>query len=122
MNLDIISDFVAKFNMGRIRKVNIIKIKKTKISFKLLTILYNEGYISNFIIKKNFFFVFLPIKNCFIKFYRYSTSGNRIFLSYLDLLRSHKNEVLILSTSQGLILTNVAIKKKIGGEPIIKII
>lgn len=47
----LIADFVSALNLGIIRRVRFIKIPKTCVSLRLLTILYKQGVIRTFIIK-----------------------------------------------------------------------
>ena len=54
----IIADFVSNLNLGILRKLRFIKIVKTNISIRLLTILYKQGVIRTFVIRNDHILVY----------------------------------------------------------------
>lgn len=100
-----------------------IKIRNPKGCFKILRILYNEGFILSYIYDKlekkiiifHNYYQNKPLINILHIFNKASFS---VYLKYTDLLAMHKFgiDLLILSTSKGFKPHYLCIKEKLGGR------
>ena len=107
------------------KKASITHVNK-KLNKKLLTILWDKGYIAGYQLnKKTTIKVFLKYttntrKPAFKKIYTISKPGKRIYYSAAQLWKMNStNSFLILSTNKGLKSIDECRKLKIGGEPLI---
>lgn len=101
-----------------------VKIKNIKVCVVILKILVCKGYIRGFMIKQNILEIFL----------KYSLSNGVIyknvifnpkssFISYLTLCKLQKNhELMLISTTKGILTKKEAIFYKVGGFVICKMI
>ena len=92
----------------------------SKILYEIVKILRLEGYIRGFSLKSSSITVFLkylnnksPLNSIFL----ISKPSKRVFYTYKDLIKkvSHRG-IFVLSTSKGILSSNDAIKKHLGGE------
>jgi ribosomal protein S8 len=70
----LVADFVARLNIGLLRKLRFIRIVKTKLNIRLLRILYQNGFIRTFRIELNFIAVYF-------KFYKSQPVGKLTIIS-----------------------------------------
>jgi ribosomal protein S8 len=93
-----------------------------KNNIQLIKLLYNEGYIQNYIISYNYNKIYIEF-NYYesIRIYNgiklYYKMGNYFHVTYKQLKKlNKKNKKLLISTCYGLCLSEKAIKYKIGGK------
>lgn len=125
----IIADFVSNLNLGILRKLRFIKIVKTNIGIRLLTILYKQGIIRTFVIKNDHILVYF-------KYYRgqslcrklelISKPSRRAYFNLGTLNKYYNNNnfsgFLIVSSQQGLVTTDYCLLDgHVGGEVLIKV-
>jgi ribosomal protein S8 len=99
-----------------------ITVPLNKNNLQLIKLLYNEGYIQNYVI----LYLDMKIKIEFtyyegVKVYNgiklYYKMGDYFYVTYKQLIKLHKkNKKFIISTCNGLLLSDKAIKYKIGGK------
>jgi ribosomal protein S8 len=77
----LISDLVAKLNLGAIRRLRFIKIKLNDTSLEILKILYKQGAIRSFLVKDDKILVYYKyyLSRIAVKVSVVSTPGNRIY-------------------------------------------
>lgn len=105
------------------RSVCRVKVYSTPACFQILQVLYREGYILNYTYNKIDKYVYIthnyyknrPTINVLKVFNKASFP---VYIKYTDLLAMHKFgiDVLILSTTKGLMPHYKAIKEKLGGR------
>lgn len=100
--------------------VNVFLNKKNKSICKYL---FKIGLINSFILNKknnkiNIFFSYFYEKKPILYVKKFSNPGRRRYITYLQLKKMllYKNNILILSTSKGILNNKEAVIKKIGGE------
>src|SRR6185437_11417420 len=132
MSKKVIINILNNLKTAGINNCKSISVKKTKTSFALIMLLYNEGYLNGFYLtnSKNII-VFLRylngnflLKNLKI----YGSSVKSKFVTYSKLLQMYKgpyenNYLLVLNTSYGLLTFDEIFRKnyRIGGELIFSI-
>jgi small subunit ribosomal protein S8 len=130
--IDLISDMLTRIRNSSLVKHNYTYIIYTKLNLLIIKLLINEGYIKNFkIIKENNILKFIKIilkytgwwvkNSCISVIKRISKPGCRIYSSYKNLkkklyLLKYNQGIAIISTSNGIMSHNQAIKFKKGGE------
>ena len=126
---DILSDIFTRIRNAVYIKKPIIKVPKTQITLSLRKILYSEGFIdevsesiSSTMSTKKILTLQLKYKGIqrlpvLIKLQRVSRPSLRIYVDYKEIPKILVNpELIILSTSKGLITHNEALDQKVGGE------
>lgn len=118
---DIISDMLIRINNGYNSKLNMVCVLYSKLNLKILTLLYMEGFINGFYLKKDGNIVvklkYHLNKNIFNNYKRISKPGRRVYYTANELKKRYGNKsFVVVSTNKGLILHNYAILKNIGGE------
>lgn len=125
----IIADIVSNLNLGILRKLRFIKIVKTNMALRLLTILYKQGILRTFIVKHDHILVYF-------KYYRgqplcsklelISKPSKRAYyrLGRLNTFYNNNNfsGFLIVSSQKGLVTTDYCLLDgHVGGELLIKV-
>lgn len=128
MSTDIIADTLTRIRNANLVRHQIVRVLKTKITFSLIQILKEEGYISSFeeIEISNVKYLLLCLKYHSQKrqpiitgIKRISKPGLRIYVNKGNLPKILNNlGIAILSTSKGILTNNKAKKLGIGGEVI----
>ena len=123
MSTDIIADTLTRIRNANLVRHQIVRVLKTKITFSLIQILKEEGYISSFeeIEISNVKYLLLCLKYHSQKrqpiitgIKRISKPGLRIYVNKSNLPNILNNlGIAILSTSKGILTNNKA--KKLGG-------
>lgn len=124
----IISDFISRLNIAKKNKLKTIILAPSKIVLELLKIFEDLGIIRGYIITENYkvevMLRYSRSRCAFQHLTVMSTPGRRI---YVDLLNLHKykekycSDILLLSTSKGLMLDVDCQKYKQGGLLLLRI-
>lgn len=123
-----LASFISQLNIGCIRRLRYIKVDYSKISIKIVRLLYEEGVIRLFLLKNNKIFIFFKYfkgLNLF-KFKLISKPSKRVYLSLRKLsLNYNKNNFsgfYVLSTSFGLMTSNNSLlSSHVSGEILFKV-
>ncbi len=128
--VDPIGDMITRIRNAQLRTLYNVKIPGSKFRAKILDVLKQEGYISNYKIlndsnNKNSLLVDLKYQNglpVIKEIKRVSKPGRRIYAK-ADSIRKIQNGLglAIVSTSQGIMSDNDARIKKVGGEIICRV-
>ena len=128
--VDPISDMITRIRNAQMRLLNNVKIPNSKFRAKILDVLKQEGYISNYELlsdsnKKSSLSVALKYNNglpVIKEIKRISKPGRRIYAK-ADSIEKIKNGLglAIVSTSMGIMSDNDARTKNIGGEIICRV-
>jgi len=126
---DILSDIFTRIRNAVYIKSPIVEVPKTQITLSLRKIFYSEGFIdevsesiSSTMSEKKILTLQLKYKGIqrlpvLIKLQRVSRPSLRIYVGYKEIPKILVNpELIILSTSKGLITHNEALVQKVGGE------
>ena len=128
--VDPIGDMLTRIRNGQMRLLNNIKIPTSKFRVKILEVLKNEGYISNYkkindLNKKEYLSVDLKYDNglpVIKEINRVSKPGRRIYAKASSIPKIQNGfGMAIVSTSKGIMTDNEARIKKVGGEIICKV-
>jgi ribosomal protein S8 len=124
----IISDFISRLNIAKKNKLKTIILAPSKVVLELLKIFEDLGIIRGYLVTENYKVEVMLRYNrsrcAFQHLTVMSTPGKRI---YVDLLNLHKykekycSDVLLLSTSKGLMLDVDCQKYKQGGLLLLRI-
>ena len=127
---DPISDMITRIRNAQLRELYSVKIPSSKFRAKILEVLKQEGYISNYKLlsdskNKNSLVVDLKYHNglpVIKEIKRVSKPGRRIYAK-ADSISKIQNGLglAIVSTSKGIMTDNDARSKKVGGEIICKV-
>jgi small subunit ribosomal protein S8 len=127
---DPISDMITRIRNAQLRTLNTVSIPNSKFRAKILDVLKEEGYISNYKPSSNeknnkFLLVDLKYNNgipVIKEISRVSKPGRRVY-SKAESIPKIQNGlgIAIVSTSKGIMTDNDARNKKIGGEIICKV-
>ncbi len=122
--MDYINIFISIINLGILQKKLYVIVRKSKLLISLCICLYNNGYISSFLINKETIFIYLKYKDgkaVFFKFIRISKRSKKIYMSVKEI---KKYSVCVVSTINGFQLyNNITLnEKKISGELLFVII
>ena len=127
---DPIGDMITRIRNAQMRSLNDVTIPSSKFRAKILDVLKQEGYISDYKVlsdKKNRgnLFVYLKYSNgspVIKEIKRVSKPGRRIYAKADSIPRIQNGLGLaIVSTSKGIMTDNDARAKKVGGEIICKV-
>ena len=123
---DPIGDMIARIKNAQLRKLSNVEIPKSRFREKILDVLKNEGYISNYKSSlseksnKNFFLVNLKYSNgspVIKEIKRISKPGRRVYAKADSIVKIQNGLGLaIVSTSIGIMSDSDARNKKVGGE------
>ena len=127
---DPISDMITRIRNAQLRTLNTVSIPNSKLRSRILDVLKEEGYISNYKIESDksnnkFLLVDLKYNNgvpVIREISRVSKPGRRIYTK-ADSIPKIQNGlgIAIVSTSKGIMSDNNARLKKIGGEIIFRV-
>ena len=127
---DPISDMITRIRNAQLRALNTVVIPNSKLRARILDVLKEEGYISDFKESSNeknnkFLLVNLKYHNgapVIKEISRVSKPGRRIYTK-ADSIPKIQNGlgIAIVSTSKGIMSDNAARSKKIGGEIICRV-
>jgi len=127
---DPIADMITRIRNAQLRTLNTVSIPNSKLRSRILDVLKEEGYISNFKIESDksnnkFLLVDLKYNNgvpVIREISRVSKPGRRIYTK-ADSIPKIQNGlgIAIVSTSKGIMSDNNARLKKIGGEIICRV-
>lgn len=128
MSTDIIADTLTRIRNANLVRHQIVRVIKTKITFSVVIILKEEGYISSFeeieIDSQKYLLLCLKYHSqkrqpIITGIKRISKPGLRIYVNKNNLPNILNNlGIAILSTSKGILTNNKAKKLGIGGEVI----
>ena len=128
--VDPIGDMITRIRNAQLRALNNVKIPSSKFRAKILDVLKQEGYISNYKVlmeakNKTIFVVDLKYHNgvpVIKEIKRVSKPGRRIYAK-ADSISKIQNGLglAIVSTSMGIMSDNDARQKNVGGEIICKV-
>jgi len=127
---DPIADMITRIRNGQLRKLNTVSIPNSRFRSKILDVLRDEGYISNYkILSENqntkSLIVDLKYNNGMpvIKdISRVSKPGRRVYAKANSIPKIQNGlGIAIVSTSMGIMSDNDARSKKIGGEVICRV-
>ena len=127
---DPISDMITRIRNAQLRALNTVTIPNSKFRARILEVLKEEGYISNYKAsssEKNNKFLLVDLKYSngvpvIKEISRVSKPGRRIYTK-ADSIPKIQNGlgIAIVSTSKGIMTDNDARSKKIGGEIICRV-
>ena len=127
---DPIADMITRIRNAQLRTLNTVSIPNSKLRSRILDVLKEEGYISNYKIssdKRNNKFLLVDLKYnngvpVIREISRVSKPGRRIYTK-ADSIPKIQNGlgIAIVSTSKGIMSDNNARLKKIGGEIICRV-
>ena len=127
---DPISDMITRIRNAQLRALNTVIIPNSKLRARILEVLKEEGYISNYKAtskEKNNKFLLVDLKYnhgvpVIKEISRVSKPGRRIYTK-ADSIPKIQNGlgIAIVSTSKGIMTDNDARSKKIGGEIICRV-
>ena len=127
---DPISDMITRIRNAQLRALNTVSIPNSKFRARILDVLKEEGYISDYkpsSKEKNNKFLLVDLKYhngipVIKEISRVSKPGRRIYSRADSIPRVHSGLGLaILSTSKGVMSDSEAIKNNLGGEVICRI-
>jgi len=127
---DPISDMITRIRNAQLRALNTVSIPNSKFRAKILDVLKEEGYISDYkesSKEKNNKFLLVNLKYnngipVIKEISRVSKPGRRIYSKAESIPRIQNGlGIAIVSTSKGIMTDNDARLKKIGGEIICKV-
>ena len=127
---DPIADMITRIRNGQLRKLNTVSIPNSRLRAKILDVLKDEGYISNYKIlseKQNNKSLIVDIKYnngipVIKNIARVSKPGRRVYAKANSIPKIQNGlGIAIVSTSMGIMSDNDARSKKIGGEVICRV-
>lgn len=115
-----LSHFLNKIKIGCLKKATIIEVNFSKKWPKLLRILYNEGFVQNYIILNGKIYIYLRYyqnKNSIRYLKNFLKTSNSIYIKKKNLwLFQRYNGVLILSTIKGYKTHEECLRQNLGGK------
>ena len=127
---DPIADMITRIRNGQLRKLNTVSIPNSRFRTKILDVLKDEGYISNYKIlseKQNNKSLIVDLKYnngipVIKNIARVSKPGRRVYAKANSIPKIQNGlGIAIVSTSMGIMSDNDARSKKIGGEVICRV-
>ena len=127
---DPIADMITRIRNGQLRKLNTVSIPNSRLRAKILDVLKDEGYISNYKIlseKQNNKSLLVDLKYnngipVIKDIARISKPGRRVYAKANSIPTIQNGlGIAIVSTSMGIMSDNDARSKKIGGEVICRV-
>ena len=127
---DPIADMITRIRNGQLRKLNTVSIPNSRLRAKILDVLKDEGYISNYKIlseKQNNKSLIVDLKYnngipVIKNIARVSKPGRRVYAKANSIPKIQNGlGIAIVSTSMGIMSDNDARSKKIGGELICRV-
>jgi len=125
---NLLASFISQLNIGCIRRLRYIKVDYSKISIKIVRLLYEEGIIRLFILKDNNIFIFFKYfkgLNVF-KFKIVSKPSKRIYWSLRKLSLNYNkynfSGFYVISTPNGFLTSNSCLLySHVSGEVLFKV-
>jgi ribosomal protein S8 len=124
----LISTLIAQLNLGSLCRLRYIIINNSKITFDIIHLLYKEGVIRLYILKKTKILVFFKyFKGCnLFKFKIISKPSKRIYMSLnklsLNFSKNNFSGFFVISTPNGLMTSNTCLLYKyLSGEVLFKV-
>ena len=116
-----LSNIICNIRNGQMAYLLKVSVKETKYCSQILNILWCENFIRGYSKGKNgTLFILLRYfkgRPAFHRLVIISKRSRKCTVSWLDLIHYQKNfGVFILSTPKGIITSDIAIKKKVGGQ------
>ena len=127
---DPIADMITRIRNGQLRKLNTVSIPNSRLRAKILDVLKDEGYISNYKIlseKQNNKSLIVDLKYnngipVIKNIARVSKPGRRVYAKANSIPKIQNGlGIAIVSTSMGIMSDNDARSKKIGGVVICRV-
>ena len=127
---DPIADMITRIRNGQLRKLNTVSIPNSRLRAKILDVLKDEGYISNYKTlseKQNNKSLIVDLKYnngipVIKNIARVSKPGRRVYAKANSIPKIQNGlGIAIVSTSMGIMSDNDARSKKIGGEVICRV-
>ncbi len=127
---DPIADMITRIRNAQLRKLNTVSIPNSRLRAKILDVLKDEGYISNYKIlseKQNNKSLIVDLKYnngipVIKNIARVSKPGRRVYAKANSIPKIQNGlGIAIVSTSMGIVSDNDARSKKIGGEVICRV-
>ena len=127
---DPIADMITRIRNGQLRKLNTVSIPNSRFRARILDVLKDEGYISNYKIlseKQNNKSLIVDLKYnngipVIKDIARVSKPGRRVYAKANSIPKIQNGlGIAIVSTSMGIMSDNDARSKKIGGEVICRV-
>lgn len=127
---DPIADMLTRIRNGQSTKLLSVLVPFSKFKLSILSVLKEEGYIGNYVIKteKNQKFLDVELKYsksgkaAILELHRVSRPGRRLYSAIKELHGYYNNlGIQILSTSKGVVSDRVARALGIGGEVVCKV-
>lgn len=125
--MSLLKILIAKLNNAHLQKAGSFFIKKNNFCIKVLRFLYFNGLILGYVENSEGVIVFLNIKdgvNSFSRIRYLKKRGLKLSFRYRDRLKLNnlRRDLVLISTSKGLMTMEEAFKLKIGGEFIFLVI
>lgn len=121
-----LSDMISRLRVGLLNRHKQVRVVFTVKNYRFLELLSILGLIESFFILNSVELVvqlkYSGNKSLIQRIYVCSTPGRRKYLQVKELNTVYPNELLILSTSQGLLTRDEALIKNIGGELLCRIV
>lgn len=120
-----VGDFITRVKNAALADVKEIRVRKTKLIESVAKALEREGFLSEVKKEKDDLVVKLAYAKkepILISLELVSKPGLRIYETVEELESKKGPEIYILSTSKGVLSSNEAVKKNIGGEVIAKVL
>lgn len=127
---DPIADMLTRLRNGAKQNFASVEMPASRMKMEVLKILKREGYIKNFVTRKRKNFNMLKVylkyaetgQNSFEKIERVSTPGRRQYVDKKTIpIVAGGNGTAIISTSRGLLTSQEAVKRGLGGEVVMRI-
>jgi small subunit ribosomal protein S8 len=121
-----LSDMISRIRVGLLNRHKQVRVVFTIKNYRFLEILSVLGLIEGFFVLNAVELVvqlkYSGNKSIIQRIYVCSTPGRRKYLKVKDLSNLYPNEILIISTSQGLLTRDEAVIKNLGGELLCRIV
>lgn len=125
----IVADLISRLRTGSNNHLKTIKVLNTKISVKIIDLIYQNGFINGYKIEFNFILVYLKYYNnqpVLGNLKIINTPGRKIYWSLNKLSLKHNikafNGIYIISTSKGILTHNSCLlNKSTSGKILLKI-
>lgn len=120
-----IADFLIRLKNASLAGNRELVVPSYKLNFEVANVLVREGFLESVTKDKHNLIIKMAIrskKHVLSSVKIMSRPGLRIYINVNEIEKYNKPEVLILSTPQGILSQREAIKKRVGGELIAKVI
>ena len=121
-----LSDMISRIRVGLLNRHKQVRVVFTIKNYRLVELLSVLGLIEGFFVLNAVELVvqlrYSGNKRLIQKIYVCSTPGRKKYLKVKELVNVYPNELLIISTSQGLLTRDEALIKNLGGELLCRIV